>query len=99
MSCSVNAWAPVSTGTSAPAVAFAVRTAVSRIVVPDSRVRANASSSPYATWEMRLKSSATFGYDALIASRLTGSRCGRVASWTPSSRMERTVRRSSRRST
>jgi len=58
VSCSWNAWLPVSTGVG---VAFAAWTAVSRIVVPAASVRRNVSSSAYATWLILSKFVASSG--------------------------------------
>jgi hypothetical protein len=58
VSCSENAWSPESAGVP---VALACFTAVSNSVVPAVRVRRKASSSAYATAEMRSKSVASSG--------------------------------------
>ena len=58
MSCSANAWSPASM-VRPDDLAFA--TAVSRIVVPDARVRRKASSSAYAICEIREKPVASSG--------------------------------------
>ena len=55
--------------------------AVSRIVVPARSVARNASSSAYAYWEIRPKSSASSGYDGAMQSRATGSSSGSARSW------------------
>jgi hypothetical protein len=58
VSCSENAWSPDNRGWS---LFFASRTAVSNSVVPAVRVRRKASSSAYATAEIRAKSVASSG--------------------------------------
>src|SRR5665647_2641852 len=86
-------------GSTLPPERFTWATAVSRIVVPATRVRPNASSSAYASRHLRSKSVSTSGYEPPIASRDTGRRLGSARSSTPSRRIARTVRRSNRRST
>ena len=72
---------------------------MSKIVVPATSVRRNASSSAYAIALMRAKFSVSSGYDGAMAAMLTGSSSGNTGSSTPSRRIERTERRMMRRST
>ena len=96
MSCSWNALSPASWVLPACVVAA---TAVSKRRDPAVSVARNASSSARTTAEMRSKSVVSVGYDGLISSRTTSAKLCRTGSVTPSSRAERTIRRSSRRST
>ena len=96
MSCSANALLPDSWVWPPPFASCAAR---SKIVVPVRRVWRNASSSAYATREIRSQSERRSVYVSAILSRLTGISSGSAGSSYPSSRIERTARRSSRRST
>ena len=83
----------------APGPLRVAATAVSKIREPVTRVARKASSSARTTAEIRSKSAVSSGYDGLISSRTTSAKLCSTGSFTPSSRAERTIRRSRRRST
>jgi hypothetical protein len=96
VSCSWKARSPGSTASPAFLVSA---TAVSKIREPAERVARKASSSARTTAEIRSKSVTSSGYEGAIASLTTSAKEPSTGSCTPSSRAERTIRRSSRRST